>query len=243
MLKRSKKLLEKYLPYVLARKETSHKRWVSVVLTGIVIERNRLPEYARPLAAVASDFLRGEYPDGGLIALEYVICAPQKTLDGSDAGYRERSQVNVHVHALVYGGFKNLENFQKRWASYLAAARLVHMTEIGCTEGRRWTWLRFAKRVKNALRYVLKHVAKGIGLSDEEVEQLKRQKYVRSWGFLYGVKERCYDLVCADCLVSCCVVFDESFISKEEPPDGRPLRVIRVPKPPPLCYNSSSSVR
>lgn len=231
---RSKKLEEKYLPHIIAKKGRGSRKWIFVTLTGITIDRGRLPEYAKRLTDVASDFLREEYPEGGLLALEYSVFTPQKTVDGSNTGYRDSAEVNLHVHAIAYGGFKYMPKFEERWAARLRDANLLHMSDIERTGGRRWVWLSVAKRVKNALRYVLKYIAKGIGLSDEEVEQLKRQKYVRSWGCLYGVKGQRYDLVCADCLVSCCIVFEESYvIGNVEPPDGRTLRIIRVPKPPP----------
>jgi hypothetical protein len=74
----------------------------------------------------------------------------------------------------------------------------------------------------------LKYVAKGVELSDEYLEALKRLKYVRSWGFLYGMKEPTFDLVCEDCGGKCYFTLNEAQIA-EYFGDKGPLRFRRVP--------------
>lgn len=131
----------------------------------------------------------------------------------------------LHFHALYYGPFKHIFPMAKRWREALLEAGLLsyYHDPLGGYHGINLRKVRGGPRV--GLRYVLKYVSKGVELSDNAVAELARLKYIRSAGFLYGIKEPTYELLCADCRAKCYPVFDFSPI---EYPDPQPERKLRM---------------
>jgi hypothetical protein len=94
-------------------------------------------------------------------------------------------------------------------------------------EGLRYVGLELVRHPKQSVRYILKYVAKGVQLDDTWLEALKRLKYVRSWGFLYNMKEPSYDMICVDSGGKCYPTTDTSGLYEYAPDTGE-LRIERL---------------
>jgi len=136
--------------------------------------------------------------------------------------------LKLHCHALVCGGWKDKANFERKYGAALVKAGLLSEDDLRKNEGKRYAWMESVRNAKNTLRYMMKYVAKGVELGDDEVELLKRTKYVRTWGFLYAMKELTYDLICADCGAKCYVAFDDETCNRFEEENRNDLKVLRV---------------
>ena len=96
-------------------------------------------------------------------------------------------------------------------------------------EGLRYVGIEAVRNPKSSIHHILKYVAKGVELTDEYLEALKRLKYVRSWGFLYKVeKEPTHDLICEDCGGKCYFILDEGLVIESYGDKSEPLRFRRV---------------
>lgn len=133
----------------------------------------------------------------------------------------------MNAHAIVYGGFKDIPSFARRWRQALLDAELVTKEHdpLGRKDGVNMSQVR---NLRGAVKYALKYVAKGVQLDDVQVEVLTRLKYVRSWGILYG-KELTYDMICMDCEGKCYVDFAALPV---EPSEHERLRIKMVERPP-----------
>jgi hypothetical protein len=145
----------------------------------------------------------------------------------------------LHAHAICFGEEKTKPKFEEAWglalmnAGFLTREDFVKVRTVmmekkpgegyEAVEGGRFVGLSTVRNAKGTTKYVLKYLAKGVGVSDEYLESLYRLKYVRSWGSLYKRycrkehqhKPECrieptYDLVCQDCGAKCYVMLDDS---------------------------------
>jgi hypothetical protein len=155
-----------------------------------------------------------------------------KIVDGPATLITCEKWLKVHAHALVCGGYKLKENFEKKYGGALVIAGLLSASELERNSGRRFTWMKQVRSTKQTFRYMMKYVAKGVELTDDEVELLKRTKHIRTWGFLYRMKELTYDLICADCGGKCYVAFDDDTCNRFEAENRNDLKVLRVLKEP-----------
>ena len=244
--KRARKLERKYLPPILSKKNERGHMWTFVNLTGVHIDMSlkNLRASLKKFGDVMQEFLSKEYDDAGLAVIEHTtrcrIVPLGEILDeGEFYGYSVQGPATiityeyslyVHAHAICFGGFKDKVSFERRWAANLQIAGFLSCDIVERNDGRRFVGLEAVRNPKNAMRYILKYVAKGVELSDEYVEVLKRLKYIRTWGFLYSMKELTYDLICDSCGCRCYVCFDEGQIVGNFGNKTEPLIVLRVPK-------------
>lgn len=220
--------------------------WTFVNLTGVHVELDpqSLGEHLRKFGNALQKFLSEEYADAGLAVVEHttrytVKCLGEIEEEGQFFGYQVQGRASIihfepmlyiHGHAICYGGFKDKIAFERRWASKLVAAGFLTLDIIERNDARRFVGLEAVRNPKHATRYILKYVAKGIELDDIYLEGLKRLKYVRSWGFLYGMKEPTFDMICLDCGGKCYVAYDEGLILEYYGDKTETLRIQRVPR-------------
>lgn len=244
-LKRSRKLEEKYLPRILAEKTQRGHSWTWLTLSEIDIPVR--PESLRSditkFGNLIQKLISKEYPSGGLIVIEHttrwklkeigsVLPADidGKIVHGPATLIHYEKSLKLHAHALVCGGYRIKENLERKYGEALVKAGLLTEAELVRNRGRRYTWMEFVRSPKHTLRYMMKYVAKGVQLTDVEIELLKRTKYVRTWGFLYGMKELTFDLICADCYGKCYVAFDDETCNRFELENRDDLKILRLPK-------------
>ena len=257
--KRARKLERKYLPAILGKQNKPGHMWTFVNLTGIhfTVETDLLNDTLRRFGNAMQKFLSEEYEEGGLAVIEhtksYVVLPLGVVLEGFDDHQIEGPatiidfppQLYIHGHALCYGGFKSKAGFEERWGLALVRAGLLAFEEFKKerenaiakhpnagyekVEGLRYVGIEAVRNPKASIRYILKYVAKGVELTDEYLEALKRLKYVRSWGFLYKIeKEPSYDLICEDCGGKCYFILDEALVIESYGNKPEPLRFRRV---------------
>lgn len=218
--------------------------WTFVNLTGVHVNvsKQSLATDLRGFGNAMQKFLSVEYDEGGLAVIEHTtrvkVLPLAEILDkGEFYGYSVKGPATlityefglyIHGHALCYGGYKDKVAFEKRWASKLVDAGFLTSDIVERNDGRRFVGLEAVRNPKHAARYILKYVAKGVELTDEYIEVLKRLKYVRSWGFLYGMKEPTFDLICDFCGGRCYVTLDEGQIIDYFGDKPEPLTVQRV---------------
>ena len=170
-------------------------------------------------------FLSEEYEEEGLAVIEntktFKVVALDVVLEADALDYGMggpatliafKPQLYIHGHALCYRGLKNKVGFEERRGFALVKAGLLSYKEFKKerenavvnhsragyekVEGLRYVGIEAVRNPKSSIHHILKYVAKGVELTDEYLEALKRLKYVRSWGFLYKVeKEPTYDLI------------------------------------------------
>lgn len=244
--KRSRKLERKYLEAIIQKKNQPGQKWTFVNLTGVhvTVSKATLPSDLRKFGNAMQKFLSEEYEEAGLAVIEHttrVRVVPLAeiyeagelftySVQGPATIVSYEYALYVHGHALCYGGYKDKVTFEKRWASRLVESGFLNSEVVERNEGRRFVGLELVRNPKSAARYILKYVAKGVELTDEYVEVLKRLKYVRSWGFLYGKKEPTFDLICDFCGGKCYIAFDEGLIIENYGDKAEPLKVQRVLK-------------
>jgi hypothetical protein len=233
--------------------------WTFVNLTGIHfrMEIDFLNGTLRRFGNAMQKFLSEEYEEGGIAVIEHTktyVVQPLEVVLGNFEDYQiegpatlidYKQQLYIHGHALCYGGFKNKASFEERWGLSLVEAGLLSYEEFKKerenailkhpnagyekVEGLRYVGIEAVRNPKASIRYILKYVAKGVELTDEYLEALKRLKYVRSWGFLYKVeKEPTYDLICEDFGGKCYFILDEALVIESYGDKTEPLRFRRV---------------
>jgi hypothetical protein len=199
---------------------------------------------------VVEEFLSEEYRDAGIASMELVpkqevipvsVVFPGDIngmkIDGEATVLGLRKLYYIHAHFVARGGFKAKEEFERRWHDKLVDAELITHLDLAPErlgrEGRRWTWLELLKDdygLKRRVGYTLKYVSKGLPITDEEEEVLRRSKYIRSWGMLYGMREPTMDLICGDCGAKCYVAFEEEYIPHRSMFPEQVLRILRIPR-------------
>lgn len=229
MTRRSRKLERKYLPPIIAMQNQRGAMWTFVTLTGIRIPRDyEMRNTIQRFTNCATLFLKEEYELGGLGTLEHTVRPSQVSLYGGVV----QEELYVHYHAIVYGGFKDIYDMASRWFDALLDAGLITLADDTRHDQRRSVTLSLVRNPKATAKYILKYVAKGVELPDEEVEVLARLKYVRSWGLLYNLKEPTFDMICADCGAKCNVNLDGIPFDFQDPPPHRKLTIRMVERPP-----------
>jgi hypothetical protein len=242
MERRSKKLQRKFLPLIHKYKNSNVDRWKFVTLEGIrILSDGDLRKNLKRFTDCATRFLQNEWEQGGLGVLEHTtkqVIRPllemtQGQFYGIDAQgdctvIHYQAELYVHYHAIVYGGFRDVYGLATRWRQALLDAGLVS-SEHDPLEGKHGVKISQVRNLVATAKYVLKYVAKGVKLSDAEVELLTRLKYVRSWGILYNAKEPTYDIICMDCEAKCYVDFAALPI---DPSEDERLHFKLVERPP-----------
>lgn len=251
-VKRGKKFIDKFLPVMLGMKNERPRTWTWLTLTGYRFDADitTLRGITKMFMDAVEEFLSDEYPDCGLATMELVpkfrTVPMARVLPGELDGIKIegdaciigfQKQFYIHAHAIVRGAWHDKVSFEERWHTKLIEAGLMSEAEIATvrslTNGRRWSFLkelRDRRDLKTRLAYVLGYVAKGLPLDDVEIEALRRQKYVRTWGALYGknMMEPTYDLICADCGQECYFAWNEDHIPIENRYPNEILKVKKV---------------
>ena len=236
--------------------------FVNLTGVHFTVEKENLGDILRRFGNAMQRFLAEEYEDAGLAVIEhtksFVIAPVGSILEGRFSDYDIdgpatiidfKPQLYIHGHALCYGGFKSKASFEERWGKALVNAGLlsynvftkekenaiIQHPKAGYerVEGLRYVGIEAVRNPKSSIRYILKYVAKGVELTDDYLEALKRLKYVRSWGFLYGgelMKEPSFDLICDDCGGKCYFTLDESLVIESYGNKSEVLRFRRVPR-------------
>ncbi len=243
--KRARKLEQRYLPRIMAEKTNGGHRWTWVTLTkvDIPVRADTLRADITRYGNLVQRLLAEEYPSGGLLVIEHTVRivlkaaysvlseeSGERRIDGPATILHKTKYLKLHSHALVCGGYKDKESFERRYGAAIVNAGLLSQSELDENQGKRHSWMELVRNAKRTLRYMMKYVAKGVELSDEEVELLKRTKYIRTWGFLYRMKEPTFDLVCADCYGKCYVAFDDETCNRFEADNRNDLKVLRLPR-------------
>lgn len=222
------------------------------------VNADNLGDTLRRFGNAMQRFLSEEYEEAGIAVIEHtrshVVVPIGSVLDGEELNcgisgpatiIDYRPQLYIHGHALCYGGFKGKAGFEERWGLALVKAGLLSHDDFRKerenaivihpnagyekVEGLRYVGIEAVRNPRSSIRYILKYVAKGVELTDEYLEALKRLKYVRSWGFLYKVeKEPTYDLICEDCGGKCYFTLDEALVIESFGDKLEPLRFRRV---------------
>lgn len=225
--KRANKLFKRYYGKMIAMhnnpRRSYKEKWRIVTLTGFRIPfDNDFRKRVKWFSDCAQKFLDENYPTGGILSVEMTVHRKghfQGAISNDDemTQYQYIStqrELYVHAHGVCFGGFHDKKNFDADWGAYLYRAMLkagdnVPMLESSYRErSERFTWLETVRNVKGSLNYVLGYVLKGIMVSDEELEAVKRLKYIRTWGELYGIHDPEYDMYCADCGGRCYLDYD-----------------------------------
>lgn len=233
--------------------------FVNLTGVHFTVDFQSLGDILRRFGNAMQRFLSEEYEEVGLAVIEhtrsFVPIAIGSVLEGDFQDYtidgpatiiEFRPQLYIHGHALCYGGYKNKAQFEERWGRALVKAGLLTYEEFKKerdnaieihphsgyerVEGLRYVGIEALRNPRKSVRYILKYVAKGVELSDEYLEALKRLKYIRSWGSLYGMKELTYDLICQDCGGKCYFTLDEGQIIEYFGDKAEPLKFKRVPR-------------
>lgn len=225
------------------------------------VEKENLGDILRRFGNAMQRFLSEEYEEAGLAVIEhtksFIVVPIGSVLEGNFSDYQIdgpatiidfKPQLYIHGHALCYGGFKNKAGFEERWGKALVTAGLLSYDEFRKekenaivkhpkagyerVEGLRYVGIEAVRNPKSSIRYILKYVAKGVELTDDYLEALKRLKYVRSWGFLYGgaMKEPSFDLICEDCGGKCYFTLDEAIVIESYGNKSGVLKFRRVPR-------------
>jgi hypothetical protein len=217
--------------------------WVTLSEVDIPVRANSLRRDIVKYGNLIQKLIAGEYPSAGLLVIEHTVrwslkeigsVLPAdidgKIVDGPATLIDYEKYLKLHAHALVCGGYRDKENLERKYGETLVREGLLTDADLAKNSGKRYTWMEFVRNPKHTLRYMMKYVAKGVELTDEEIELLKRTKYVRTWGFLYGMKESTFDLICADCYGKCYVAFDDDTCNRFEIENRNDLKVLRLPK-------------
>jgi hypothetical protein len=251
---RAKKLEDRYLPKILEIPNVPHHKWTFGTLTGFRfdVELSTLRAKIKRFMDVVEEFLSDEYEDAGIASMELVpkqelrpvaVVLPGEIngmeIDGEASLLGIQKLYYIHAHFVARGRFKIKEDFENRWQNRLIDAELITQGEVPPErlgrDARRWTWLELLKDdygLKRRVGYTLKYVGKGLPITDEEEEVLRRSKYIRSWGMLYGMREPTMDLICGDCGAKCYVAFEEEYIPHPSRYPEQILKIRRVPREP-----------
>jgi hypothetical protein len=218
--------------------------WLTLSEVDIPVRYDTLRRDITRYGNLVQKLLAEEYPDGGIVVMEHTIRIRVKPIHEVISGGEIGGQIvhgpatlitfekflKLHCHALVCGGWKDKVNFERKYGVALVKAGLLSEDELRKNEGKRYSWMEGVRNAKNTLRYMMKYVAKGVELADDEADLLTRTKYVRTWGFLYAMKELTYELICADCGAKCYVAFDDETCNRFEEENRNDLKVLRVPR-------------
>ena len=180
--------------------------WTFVNLTGIhfIVELDLINDTLRRFGNVMQRFLSKEYEEGGIAVTEHTKSFFVKPLQIVLSDYEDfqiegpatlidyKAELYIHGHCLCYGGFKNKAKFEERWGLALVRAGLLSHDEFrkekenaivihpnagyDKVEGLRYVGIEAVRNPRGSIRYILKYVAKGVELTDEYLEALKRLK-------------------------------------------------------------------
>lgn len=227
--KRSNRLYKKYFDKMhkiasdaMTGRDHYKNKWRMITLTGFRIPFDeKFRARVKWFTDAAQKFLEVEYEKAGMLSIEMTVKRKghyqgHVMLEGGDCQYQfisEERELYIHAHSVVFGGFKtntrDNPEFNKRWGAALVRAMVeardkVPMLELSYREKHeRFAWLETVKNLNGSLNYILGYISKGIMVSDEELEAVKRLKYIRTWGMLYGLDNPEWDMYCADCGERC----------------------------------------
>lgn len=154
------------------------RKWIMVNLTGFRVPRDWVGQNAHMMMDDAAKLLQKWFL-GGLVVVEH-------TFNAADNEYY------LHAHGLVIGDYVNnqiqrehgntdLGMFASEWGRFVGLTSM-HFDPRGHPRTN-------AETVTAGLSYVLKYVTKGVALQDEELYQVKRLRYIRTFGEVYKCKK------------------------------------------------------
>lgn len=178
-LKRSMMEYERYYP-ALQKIDCGGmgRKWIAVTLTGFRVPRDWIGQNAYMMMDNAKKLLQKWFL-GGLVVVEHVL----KKIE---------NEYYLHAHALVIGDYVNnriqrehgmtdIQMFESEWG-YFVSLTSMHNDPQGHPRTK-------AQTVTAGLNYILKYVTKGVALEDSELDQVKRLRYIRTFGEVYKVQK------------------------------------------------------
>lgn len=161
------------------------RKWVFVTLTGYRVPVDNVGQNAYMMMDDAVRFLKGWFL-GGLVVVEH-------TYKPADNEYY------IHAHALVIGDYVNnriqrehgltdFEMFGHEWGRHVSLTSM-HFTPVNKITGRGGNPRTVLETITAGLTYVLKYISKGVALRDDDLYQVKRLRYIRTFGEVYKVKK------------------------------------------------------
>lgn len=178
-LKRSALEYERYFP-ALSKIDCGNvgRKWIMVNLTGYRISRDWVGGNAHIMMNDAVQLLQKWFL-GGFVVIEHTWHEAEK-------------EYYLHAHGLVIGDYVNnriqrehgmtdFQMFASEWGRFVGLTSM-HFDPKGNPRTN-------AQTVKAGLSYVLKYVTKGVALNDEELDQVKRLRYIRTFGEIYKCKK------------------------------------------------------
>lgn len=167
-LKQSRRLFNRYF-HALKRKLRFEigftRRLIMVTLTGFNVSHFELGEKLKALLRSARSFLKMKYR-GGLIAAEHTF-------------HEAEGEYFIHVHALVHGDYHDVKEMSAEWGRFVWLQDALHY------RGRVRT---LDEGLSAGLLYMLKYIAKGFTIDDADLEQVKRIRYISTFGDWYNME-------------------------------------------------------
>lgn len=175
--RRSRLLLERYLPALELIKTGFGRRWIAVTLTGYRIEKEHLGDHVRAFGKDAREFVKKKYL-GGIITIEHTV-------------KKESGEYYIHAHALVLGDFQNQQKLSEEWGRFVWLQDMRFDPQGHARTNK--------ETVRAGLSYLLKYVTKGVVLGNDELKLAKGLRYVSNFGELYNMKLPRFQSRCAFC--------------------------------------------
>lgn len=194
--KRARMIFEKYRPALERISSGNARRWILVTLTGYRVPREWVGQNVYMIMEKAKKLLQ-KYFLGGQISVEHMFGHAF-----SDVEQKGEKGYYIHVHALVIGdyinnrivredGLTDMERFTAEWG-YFTKVQSLHFDPQGHPRTN-------SEAVKAGLTYVCKYISKGVALEDSELDQVKRLRYIRTFGLIYKMEKPEWKSHCQFC--------------------------------------------